>query len=175
MPSRSHHKLPTPPPPESAPYGQPAESLLVDEQKELVKLLLGALSARDREILLRFYVSEQSPEQICAEMGITDTQFRLIKSRAKVKFAQLIRNPPRRRRGPGKARLSRSGAGSDVGPAIPIVAHAIAVFGDEHKASHWLQTPLALLGDRTPAQVLSRGDIHAVDAILTRIEHNIPS
>jgi uncharacterized protein (DUF2384 family) len=55
------------------------------------------------------------------------------------------------------------------------VAHAVAVFGDEQKASHWLDTPLPLLGNRSPVEVLSGGDIQAVDTILTRIEHNIPS
>jgi putative toxin-antitoxin system antitoxin component (TIGR02293 family) len=56
------------------------------------------------------------------------------------------------------------------------VAHAVAVFGDEQKASHWLETPLPLLGDRSPVEVLSGvGDIQAIETILTRIEHNIPS
>ena len=31
---------------------------------------------------------------------------------------------------------------------VPVVAHAVAVFGDEHKASHWLSTPLPLLENR---------------------------
>ncbi len=31
---------------------------------------------------------------------------------------------------------------------VSVVAHAVAVFGDEYKASHWLSTPLALLGNR---------------------------
>jgi uncharacterized protein (DUF2384 family) len=55
------------------------------------------------------------------------------------------------------------------------VAHAVAVFGDEQKASHWLLTPLALLGNLSPVQILRGGDLEAIDQILTRIEHNIPS
>jgi putative toxin-antitoxin system antitoxin component (TIGR02293 family) len=59
---------------------------------------------------------------------------------------------------------------------LPVVAHAVAVFGDEHKASHWLSTPLAVFGDRSPSQVLATPDgVEVVDRILTRIEHNIPS
>ena len=59
---------------------------------------------------------------------------------------------------------------------LPVVAHAVAVFGDEHKASHWLSTPLAVLGDRSPSHVLATPDgVEVVDRILTRIEHNIPS
>jgi putative toxin-antitoxin system antitoxin component (TIGR02293 family) len=57
---------------------------------------------------------------------------------------------------------------------VPIVAHAVAVFGDEHKASHWLSTPLALLGNRAPSELLNSTEgIQRVEEILTRIEHNI--
>ncbi|MGH9593437.1 MAG: antitoxin Xre/MbcA/ParS toxin-binding domain-containing protein [Bryobacteraceae bacterium] len=57
---------------------------------------------------------------------------------------------------------------------VPVVAHAVAVFGDEHKASHWLSTPLALLADRAPSELLgSEEGIEQVDNILTRIEQNI--
>lgn len=44
---------------------------------------LKQLSDRDQELLRRFYLLEQSEAQIREEMGLTDTQFRLYKSRAK--------------------------------------------------------------------------------------------
>jgi len=57
---------------------------------------------------------------------------------------------------------------------VPVVAHAVAVFGDEHKASHWLSTPLLLLENRAPSELLTADEgIQKVDDILTRIEHNI--
>jgi hypothetical protein len=57
---------------------------------------------------------------------------------------------------------------------IPVIAHAVGVFGDEHKASHWLSTPLPLLENRAPSELLnSEEGIQRVDQILTRIEHNI--
>jgi hypothetical protein len=37
---------------------------------------------------------------------------------------------------------------------VPIVAQAIAVFGDERKASHWFDTPLPLFDNRTPSELL---------------------
>ena len=40
---------------------------------------------------MRFYLREQTPEEICDEMGLTETQFRLLKSRAKARFAELGR------------------------------------------------------------------------------------
>jgi RNA polymerase sigma-70 factor (ECF subfamily) len=49
------------------------------------------LSDRDREILTRFYLDEQTQEQICGEMNLTETQFRLLKSRAKARFGELGR------------------------------------------------------------------------------------
>jgi hypothetical protein len=41
--------------------------------------------------LTRFYLNEESAEEICDNMGLTDTQFRLIKSRAKARFGELGR------------------------------------------------------------------------------------
>lgn len=59
---------------------------------------------------------------------------------------------------------------------VPVIAHAVAVFGDEGKASHWFLTRLPLLGDRSPSQVLEHADgPERIDQMLTRIEHNIPS
>ncbi len=60
---------------------------------------------------------------------------------------------------------------------VPVIAHAVAVFGDEHKATHWLSTPLALFDNQTPTFELLATDegIQLVERTLTRIEHNIPS
>ena len=53
--------------------------------------VLKGLHPREREILIRYYLREQSPQEICREMRLTETQFRLIKSRAKARFGELIR------------------------------------------------------------------------------------
>ena len=59
---------------------------------------------------------------------------------------------------------------------VPVIAHAVAVFGDEQKATHWLSTPLAILENRTPTELLATEEgIDLVERTLTRIEHNIPS
>lgn len=65
--------------------------------------------------------------------------------------------------------------GIDMNLLVPVVAHAVGVFGDETKASHWLQAPLPILENRSPAEIMQNGDYSRVDQILTRIEHNIPS
>lgn len=74
------------------------EQRAIQEQKTnlMIKVLRG-ISSRDREILTRFYLYEQSQEQICDEMQLTETQFRLLKSRAKARFGEL-----------GRRRLTRS-------------------------------------------------------------------
>jgi putative toxin-antitoxin system antitoxin component (TIGR02293 family) len=57
---------------------------------------------------------------------------------------------------------------------VPVVAHAVAVFRDEHKASHWLSTPLPIFGGRAPSELLASEDgIRLVEQTLTRIEHNV--
>jgi RNA polymerase sigma-70 factor (ECF subfamily) len=69
----------------------PEQEAMVRQKAELMKSALSALSQRDRDILVRFYLKEQSQEQICSEMELTETQFRLLKSRAKAKFGEIGR------------------------------------------------------------------------------------
>ena len=76
----------------------PEQSAMVKQKAELMKSALAALSQRDRDILIRFYLQEQPQEQICREMSLTETQFRLLKSRAKAKFGEI-----------GKKKLATSG------------------------------------------------------------------
>ncbi len=71
------------------PGTNPEESAMFSERKNLIHRVLSEIPARDREILTRFYLLEQSQEQICSEMELSDTQFRLLKSRAKSRFGEL--------------------------------------------------------------------------------------
>ena len=67
----------------------PEQSLASRENVALMRRVLDALSQRDREILVRFYLREESQDEICREMELTETQFRLLKSRAKARFGEL--------------------------------------------------------------------------------------
>lgn len=69
----------------------PEQQMMREQRVQLMLQVLRSISPRDREILTRFYLYEQTQEQICEEMGLTDTQFRLLKSRAKARFAELGR------------------------------------------------------------------------------------
>lgn len=74
----------------------PEHRAIEGQNTELAMRVLNTLPQRDREVLVRFYLQEQSPRQICQDMGLTQTQFRLTKSRAKARFTEL-----------GKARFAR--------------------------------------------------------------------
>ena len=64
----------------------------------LMKQILRKMSDREFEVLTRFYLREQPPERIRLDMGLTQTQFNLLKSRAKTRLTELMqrrlaRNP----------------------------------------------------------------------------------
>jgi RNA polymerase sigma-70 factor, ECF subfamily len=74
----------------------PEQRAIDQQRREMMEGILGRLGSRDREILIRFYLHEQTQEEICDQMGLSETQFRLLKSRAKAKFGEI-----------GKKKLSR--------------------------------------------------------------------
>lgn len=69
----------------------PEQTVALSQRVQLMKEVLAEMSNRDREILTRFYLHEESQEQICGEMDLSGTQFRLLKSRAKARFGDLGR------------------------------------------------------------------------------------
>lgn len=79
---------------------------------EIAHEVLRAMSQRYRDILYRFYVLEEDPEEIQREMNLTPTQFRLAKSRAKERFGALGRaRLEGHRKAMRKSQLLRSGEG----------------------------------------------------------------
>jgi RNA polymerase sigma-70 factor (ECF subfamily) len=82
------------------PRGNPEDAAIFRQRNELLQRVLEELGQRDREILTRFYLHEQSQEQICTEMALTETQFRLLKSRAKARFGELGKKKLVARAGP---------------------------------------------------------------------------
>ncbi len=73
---------------EAVAAGTPEQQLIRDQNAAIVRTVLDSLPARYREVLTRFYVLEQTAEQIMQEMGLNPTQFRLMKSRAKAQFGK---------------------------------------------------------------------------------------
>ena len=69
--------------------GDPEQQAIAKQKKDLMKSVLQSLSKKDRDILVRFYLNEESQEKICRDMSLTETQFRLLKSRAKARFGEI--------------------------------------------------------------------------------------
>jgi RNA polymerase sigma-70 factor (ECF subfamily) len=69
----------------------PEQRAVAHENSAIMMQVLRKMSDRDREVLTRFYLREQSPERIRMEMSLTETQFNLLKSRAKARLTELVR------------------------------------------------------------------------------------
>jgi len=74
------------------------EAAITRQHEQVAETVLRSFSIRDREILTRFYLMEQTQEEICEEMSLSETQFRLLKSRAKARFGELGRKQLARRK-----------------------------------------------------------------------------
>jgi RNA polymerase sigma-70 factor, ECF subfamily len=92
----------------------PEEKAIGRQNEDLMVQVLRIMSSRDREILTRFYLHEQTQEQICADMKLSETQFRLLKSRAKARFGEL-----------GRRKLQKRPAGSNFVRTMASVVHSV--------------------------------------------------
>jgi RNA polymerase sigma factor (sigma-70 family) len=81
-------------------YASPESAALQTEEHAKLNALLGGLRPRDRDILTRFYLREQNSAEICEEMHLTATQFRLYKSRALARCAATAAESGRRTQRP---------------------------------------------------------------------------
>jgi RNA polymerase sigma-70 factor, ECF subfamily len=68
----------------------PEQIAIWDEKLTIMRRLLREMKGRDVEVLTRCYIREQLPEQIMRDMGLTQSQFYLVKSRAKARLSELI-------------------------------------------------------------------------------------
>lgn len=64
----------------------PQRMLEIEERTQILRDGLRSLKPQEQEILTRFYLKGEKPEYICAQMNLTETQFRLNKSRSKQKL-----------------------------------------------------------------------------------------
>lgn len=66
-------------------------SLLQEEKARLARQVLQNLgSDRDRQILLRYYLSDERPEQICSDLGLTSEHFYRVLHRARKRYRRLF-------------------------------------------------------------------------------------
>ena len=67
----------------------PEQVILNNDKSAGFWAVFNKLNNRDREILIRFYINEESSHQIMGAMHLTETTFRLLKSRAKARFGEM--------------------------------------------------------------------------------------
>ena len=84
---------------DAADSSRPAEHLEADQWARLAKKLLQEMSpTRDRELLVRFYLHDESKEDLCRVFGLTELHFNRVIYRARDRFRELLQ-----RRGLGKS------------------------------------------------------------------------
>lgn len=68
----------------------PLEQLLLKEQAEIVRQVIGELRMeRDRQIITRFYLLDEDKESICASLNLTSAHFNRVIFRALARFKEL--------------------------------------------------------------------------------------
>ena len=70
---------------------QPAENLQADQWARMARKLLQEVTpTRDRELLIRFYLHEESKEELCRSFGLTQLHFNRVIHRARDRFRELL-------------------------------------------------------------------------------------
>lgn len=59
------------------------------EEHNEIRLFIGKLIARDRELLMRFYINEEPKERLCADLSLTSAQFDRVLHRARGRYRAL--------------------------------------------------------------------------------------
>jgi RNA polymerase sigma-70 factor, ECF subfamily len=66
-------------------------SVLLDEEAETVRRLIRELPTdRDRQLLLRYYVSEEEKERLCTDLGLDSLHFNRVLFRARQRFKEIL-------------------------------------------------------------------------------------
>ncbi|HYX24752.1 MAG TPA: sigma-70 family RNA polymerase sigma factor [Thermoanaerobaculia bacterium] len=67
------------------------QTVLLDEEANIVRRLIGELpTARDQQLLMRFYVAEEEKETICSDLGLDSLHFNRVLFRARNRFKELL-------------------------------------------------------------------------------------
>ena len=77
----------------------PLDRVLADEEARQVRRLLDELRYdRDRQLLLRFYLSDDGKEEICADLGVEPERFHQVLFRARERLRELWERAEKRQR-----------------------------------------------------------------------------
>lgn len=76
---------------DTAAEGRPTRSIQSEQWVGLIRKVLREMSsARDREVLVRFYLKEEERGALCDSLGLTDLQFNRVIFRARERFRELL-------------------------------------------------------------------------------------
>jgi len=75
---------------EIAERGNCQVAITIDDRhrSQAMEQVLLSFSRREREALVRFFLLEDTPEQICRDLGLNETQFRVLKAKARCSFRE---------------------------------------------------------------------------------------
>ena len=98
---------------------RPADNLAADQWARMAKELLQEVTpVRDRELLVRFYLHEESKEALCRRYELTELHFNRVIFRARDRFRELLQ-----RRGLGKADFF------SIGVMLCLTGHLWSAYG----------------------------------------------
>jgi RNA polymerase sigma-70 factor (ECF subfamily) len=87
------------------------QTVLLDEEANIVRRLIREMpTARDQQLLMRFYVAEEEKESICSDLGLDSLHFNRVLFRARTRFKELLERF-QAQQGPSP-RVSREGSGA---------------------------------------------------------------
>lgn len=72
------------------------DQILRREQRRDLKRALTTLAPAERKVIMRFYIADQSPKQIQADMQLTEARFYRLKARGRQKLLATLRKPVQR-------------------------------------------------------------------------------
>jgi RNA polymerase sigma-70 factor, ECF subfamily len=84
----------------------PERPSIQSQKLDLMKRVLAGMTQKDRQVLTRFYLNEQTEQQICAEMNISRVQFQDVKTRLEIRCRELGKRKPSTNIGKGKMRAA---------------------------------------------------------------------
>jgi RNA polymerase sigma-70 factor, ECF subfamily len=67
----------------------PETRFINHQNREIIRRILEGFNDRDREILTRYYLYEEDSADICRALNLSNTQFRVLKSRAKTRLSEM--------------------------------------------------------------------------------------
>jgi hypothetical protein len=138
----------------SAVSESPEQITLRAEREAIARKVLTALAPRQREVLTRFYLDGQTEEEIRAATGLSANQFRLIKWRAKQRYADLVKELLNKGRQPNGSPTAKA---AEIQPTFSTLdSHPLSAAASRASAPSVTSLPSAARVNDLPTKVTER-------------------